>query len=77
MEHCSTARRRAGVRANKCSKIPLSDLCGGWKQAHDALIRRPQERRIQTLLSITKGFRVLCGDGASLQGLIKVDGTFA
>jgi len=41
------------------------------------VIRRPQERRIQAPLSITKGFRVLRGDWAFLQGLIKVDGTFA
>lgn len=41
------------------------------------VIHRPQERRIQAPLSITKAFRVFCGDGASLQGLIKVDGTFA
>jgi hypothetical protein len=38
---------------------------------------KPQERRIQPLLSITKAFRAFRGDWASLQGLIKVDGTFA
>jgi hypothetical protein len=39
--------------------------------------RDPQLRRIHASLTIAKALQAIRGDGASLQGCIKVDGTFA
>jgi hypothetical protein len=60
-----SGRRRARRELSLHDRVPAG------------VMPRPQERRIQASLSITKGFRVFGGDWASLQGLIKVDGTFA
>jgi hypothetical protein len=67
------ARASAGLRSRRWH------LSGDIRldPAGIGVIHRPQERRIQAPLSITKAFRVVRGDGAFLQGLIKVDGTFA